>query len=91
MLIRMRQSYKPGIGTFVVVAGFAVLQLFKPFWLSPTIAAASSAQAAPPFRALFIGNSYTYFNGLPVVIRDLAAAAKEARPPRDLESRPAGH
>jgi hypothetical protein len=32
-----------------------------------------------PFRALFIGNSYTYFNDLPAVVADLAMAANQPR------------
>lgn len=32
-----------------------------------------------PMRVLFVGNSYTYVNDLPMVIADLAAAAHEAR------------
>jgi len=49
------------------------------FFLLP---AAGSAQrpAAAPMRVLFIGNSYTYVNDLPMVIADLASAAHEARP-----------
>jgi hypothetical protein len=38
-----------------------------------------SAQTPQPFRALFVGNSYTYYNDLPMVIADLAAAANESR------------
>src|SRR3954471_17801321 len=44
-----------------------------------TVAAGASAQSAQPFRALFIGNSYTYVNDLPAVIGDLASAAKQPR------------
>ena len=35
-----------------------------------------------PMRVLFIGNSYTYVNDLPMVIADLAAAAHDARETR---------
>jgi hypothetical protein len=47
--------------------------------LAFSFAGAVSAQTAQPFRALFIGNSYIYYNDLPMVIADLAAAAKEPR------------
>lgn len=42
---------------------------------------ARTQQRAPkaPMRVLFIGNSYTYVNDLPMVIADLAAAAHETR------------
>jgi hypothetical protein len=42
---------------------------------------ALAQQRAPnaPMRVLFVGNSYTYVNDLPMVIADLAAAAHEAR------------
>ena len=42
-------------------------------------AGATSAQTSKPFRALFIGNSYTYYNDLPMVIADLATDAKASR------------
>ncbi|MBC7897073.1 MAG: SGNH/GDSL hydrolase family protein, partial [Cytophagaceae bacterium] len=41
--------------------------------------AASSARDTSALRVLFIGNSYTYFNDLPSVVGDLAAAARERR------------
>jgi len=43
--------------------------------------AASAQRRAPnaPMRVLFVGNSYTYVNDLPMVIADLAAAAHETR------------
>lgn len=45
------------------------------------VVAGASAQSAvtQPFRALFIGNSYTYVNDLPVVIGDLASAGNQSR------------
>ncbi|MBZ5725335.1 MAG: SGNH/GDSL hydrolase family protein [Acidobacteriia bacterium] len=37
-----------------------------------------AAQAAPPLRVLFIGNSYTYFNNLPEIFAGLAMAGQPA-------------
>ena len=49
--------------------------------LAPTgVAQTRAASAPPPLRVLFIGNSYTYVNDLPMVIADLASAAHEPRP-----------
>lgn len=42
-------------------------------------AQAAAARDTGAIRTLFIGNSYTYFNDLPSVVGDLAAAAKEKR------------
>jgi len=78
MLTEIRSSLRPRI--LVIGALWGLFQLFKPLSLDSRTATTRSGSGAPPFRALFIGNSYTYFNDLPVVIRDLAAAAKEQRP-----------
>jgi len=48
--------------------------------LLPASGLAQSAAGNGPMRVLFIGNSYTYVNDLPMVIADLASAAHEARP-----------
>jgi len=48
--------------------------------LLPAAGLAQRAAANSPMRVLFIGNSYTYVNDLPMVIADLASAAHEARP-----------
>lgn len=55
----------------------------------PAAAAAPAAAArAPgrtgsgPLRVLFVGNSYTYYNGLPDLVAQLAAIAGEPRPLR---------
>lgn len=48
--------------------------------LLPVAVSAQRPAASAPMRVLFIGNSYTYVNDLPMVIADLAAAAHEARP-----------
>ena len=42
--------------------------------------AKDDAQAKKPIRILFVGNSYTSVNNLPVMIQKLAAADKECRP-----------
>jgi hypothetical protein len=46
----------------------------------PLAASAQGRSPNAPMRVLFVGNSYTYVNDLPMVIADLAAAAREARP-----------
>jgi len=48
--------------------------------LLPIAGVAQTRAPTAPMRVLFIGNSYTYVNDLPMVIADLAAAAREARP-----------
>jgi hypothetical protein len=48
--------------------------------LLPAAGLAQRPAANAPLRVLFIGNSYTYVNDLPMVIADLASAAHEARP-----------
>jgi len=48
--------------------------------LLPAGVPAQRSAANAPMRVLFIGNSYTYVNDLPMVVADLAAAAHEARP-----------
>jgi hypothetical protein len=51
-------------------------------------AAPNETSAAPPntpadsLRVLFIGNSLTYFNDMPAMVRALADSAREARPMR---------
>jgi len=40
---------------------------------------ATNATAQQPLRVLFIGNSYTYGNDIPSIVKQLAAAAKESR------------
>ena len=40
----------------------------------------AEADPAPPLHVLFIGNSLTYFNDLPGLFTELAAAAGESRP-----------
>ena len=40
----------------------------------------TDADLAPPLHVLFIGNSLTYFNDLPGLFTELAAAAGESRP-----------
>ena len=47
--------------------------------LIPAAATAQGSMGLAPMRVLFIGNSYTYVNDLPMVIADLASAAHEAR------------
>ena len=49
-------------------------------FLAPAAGLAQRPAANAPMRVLFIGNSYTYVNDLPMVIADLASAAREARP-----------
>jgi hypothetical protein len=46
----------------------------------PAIPIQGGEQATSPLRALFIGNSYTYFHDLPGTIAALANAAREERP-----------
>jgi len=49
------------------------------FLLLPLAATAQRRAPTGPMRVLFVGNSYTYVNDLPMVIADLAAAAHEPR------------
>ena len=49
-------------------------------FLLPAAGLAQHSAADGPMRVLFIGNSYTYVNDLPMVVADLASAAHEARP-----------
>jgi uncharacterized protein DUF4886 len=52
-----------------------------------TFASATAVRAddaAQPLRILFIGNSYTYFNNLPVMLERIAASAT---PPRKIETK----
>jgi hypothetical protein len=47
---------------------------------APRPAAPTPAAADAPLRVLFVGNSYTFGNDLPWMVRGLAAAEKGARP-----------
>ena len=42
--------------------------------LALQLALATRGQSESSLRALFIGNSYTYYNDLPALVRELAAA-----------------
>jgi hypothetical protein len=48
--------------------------------LSFTPSVVRADDSTQPVRVLFIGNSYTYFNNLPVLLEKLAASAPNARP-----------
>ena len=77
-----------GCGVFAV-AGLFVLSLFtasagaqdeRVTIVLPTRAVAPTTQPVRPLRVLFIGNSYTFFNGgLGTIVQQLAAANKSGR------------
>lgn len=47
----------------------------------PSLSSPTSANAKKPLRVLFIGNSYTFFNGgLGIAVKTLASAVKDGRP-----------
>lgn len=60
-----------------ILMGLGAAALAAPLTSAPAAsssAASSLGAATPPRRVLFIGNSYTYVNNLPDMLRELAAA-----------------
>ena len=56
----------------LLILSGCVLMILSVFFTSPIFAEKNT----PPLRVLFIGNSYTHFNGLPEVLSNMAATAK---------------